>query len=62
MNCDMDGDSYISDCEMFDCMVIVENYWRDANCPRCPDRLGSCSNRPTDCCTCEVAKSCDYLY
>jgi len=41
-NCDMNGDSYISECEVFDCMIIVENHWRDANCPKCDERIASC--------------------
>jgi hypothetical protein len=26
--CDMNNDDYVSECELFDCMVDVENIWR----------------------------------
>jgi hypothetical protein len=31
--CDQDGDLRIDECEMFDCVVEVENHWRDDWCP-----------------------------
>lgn len=31
-NCDMNFDGNISYCEMRDCIIMVENSWRDENC------------------------------
>jgi len=31
--CDFNNDGTVEDCEVFACVVIVENEWRDENCP-----------------------------
>jgi len=31
-NCDADGDGTIHYCEMYDCLVMIENEWRLENC------------------------------
>jgi len=54
--CDTDNDGNIDQCELFDCIVVVENEWRDEYCPNYGHAY--CENVFEPCATCEGEWNC----
>jgi len=57
--CDLDGNNSLDECEVHDCLVLVENNWRANYCPDAEDLY--CAN-PYECAACYGAWTCDDVY
>jgi hypothetical protein len=60
VNCDTNEDDIVDYCELHDCMMKVENIWRDNNCDIGHHKL-YCMNPYTDCEDC-INWTCDDIY
>jgi len=54
--CDYNNDGTISECEVFDCIVMCENEWRAEYCPDSENVF--CENPYEPCETCDGAWTC----
>jgi len=49
MSCDFNNDGTVDSCEMHDCIVMVENNWRDEYCPNYGHLYCDCPFYVADC-------------
>jgi len=58
--CDSNMDGSVNHCEIFDCVMVVENEWRQENCPEFG--LLYCNNPYEPCTGCEGEWDCLDIY